>query len=95
MKQDTLGDNGPGSSKEQTSALDPLRNVDPDDRDRYLKLLEDKEQLSKLEADLDECIADVENGKREIFLDPSNADYAYVTYEDLQLLPFWRQEQAK
>jgi len=39
--------------------------------------------LSKLEADLDECIADVENGKREIFLDPSNADYAYVTYEDL------------
>lgn len=72
--------------------MDPLRNVDPEKRDRYLKVLEDKEQLSKLEAELDDLIAEGEKQKREIFNDPANADYAYVTYEDLSHLPIWRTE---
>ena len=37
----------------EDDAQDPLRNVDPEKRDRYLKVLEDKEKLSKLEAELD------------------------------------------
>ena len=39
---------------------DPLKNVDPELRDRYLKVLEDKEQLSKTEAELDNLIANLE-----------------------------------
>ena len=97
MQQALLGENANGAAdtKEQTSVQDPLRNVDPDKRDRYLKVLEDKEALSKFEAELDELIAEIEKQKREIFDDPANADYAYVTYEDLSILPLWRREQAK
>lgn len=68
---------------------DTLKNVDPELRDRYLKVLEDKEQLSKIEGELDSLISELEQQKKEIFSDPSHAEYAYVTYEDLENLPIW------
>ena len=46
-----------------------------------------------MEAELDELIAQSEKQKREIFSDPANADYAYVTYEDLSHLPIWKNEE--
>lgn len=97
MKSSLLGENANGEDQlhPEDEAQDPLRNVDPEKRDRYLQVLYDKEELSKLEAELDQLIEESENQKREIFEDPSNADYAYVTYEDLSLLPIWRREQAK
>lgn len=58
-------------------------------RDRYLKVLDDKEQLMKVEAEIDSLIAELEKQKREIFSDPAHTDYAYVTYEDLENLPIW------
>ena len=39
---------------------DPMKNVDPELRDRYLKVLEDKESLSKIEEDLDNLISELE-----------------------------------
>ena len=47
-----------------------MKNVDPELRDRYLKVLEDKESLSKIEEDLDVLIAELEKQKKEIFSDP-------------------------
>ena len=76
-------------SKGPDQAADPLKNVDPEMRDRYLKVLEDKEQLSKIEDELDGLIAELEKQKKEIFSDPAHAEYAYVTYEDLENLPIW------
>ena len=58
-------------------------------RDRYLKVLEDKEQLSKIEDEIDSLVAELEKQKKEIFSDPNHAQYAYVTYEDLENLPIW------
>ena len=52
QKSGALGGNDPLS--------DPLKNVDPELRDRYLKVLDDKEQLSKTEAELDNLIANLE-----------------------------------
>ena len=43
---------------------DPLKNVDPELRDRYLKVLEDKELLSKTEEELDNLIANLEKQKK-------------------------------
>ena len=43
---------------------DPLRNVDSDMRDRYLKVMEDKESLLKIEAELDMHIAELEKQKK-------------------------------
>ena len=68
---------------------DPLKNVDPEMRDRYLKVLEDKESLSKIEDELDGLISELEKQKKQIFSDPQHAEYAYVTYEDLENLPIW------
>ena len=39
-------------------------------RDRYLKVIEDKEQLSKIEGELDNLISELEKQKKEIFSDP-------------------------
>ena len=39
---------------------DPMKNVDPELRDRYLAVLADKEQLSKIEEDLDNLISQLE-----------------------------------
>jgi len=66
-----------------------MKNVDPELRDRYLKVLEDKESLSKIEEDLDVLIAELEKQKKEIFSDPQHGEFAYVTYEDLENLPIW------
>ena len=68
---------------------DPLKNVNPEWRDRYLKVIEDKEALVQIEANIDDLIADFEKQKAEIFSDPKHAEYAYVTYEDLENLPIW------
>ena len=68
---------------------DPLKNVDPEMRDRYLKVMEDKESLQKIEDELNEHIAELEKQKKSIFSDPQHAEYAYVTYEDLENLPIW------
>ena len=76
-------------------AADPLKNVDPELRDRYLKVLEDKEQLSKMEDELDNLIANLEKQKKQIFADPQHADYAYVTYEDLENLPIWNNSSTR
>ena len=66
-----------------------MKNVDPELRDRYLAVLADKEQLSKIEEDLDNLISQLETQKKELFSDPSHGEYAYVTYEDLENLPIW------
>ncbi len=63
-------------------------------RDRYLKVIEDKEQLSKIEGELDSLITELEKQKKEIFSDPQHAEYAYVTYEDLENLPIWSNSTA-
>ena len=76
-------------------AADPLKNVDPEMRDRYLKVLEDKEQLSKIEDELDNLISNLEKQKKQIFADPQHADFAYVTYEDLENLPIWNNNSTK
>jgi uncharacterized membrane protein len=34
-------------------------------------------------------IENLEKQKKQIFADPQHADYAYVTYEDLENLPIW------
>ena len=39
-------------------------------RDRYLKVLEDKESLSKIEDELDGLITELEKQKKQIFSDP-------------------------
>ena len=39
-------------------------------RDRYLKVLEDKESLSKIEDELDGLISELEKQKKQIFSDP-------------------------
>ena len=56
QKSGALGANDP--------AADPLKNVDPELRDRYLKVLEDKELLSKTEEELDNLIANLEKQKK-------------------------------
>ena len=53
------------------------------------KVIEDKEALVQIEANIDDLIADFEKQKAEIFSDPKHAEYAYVTYEDLENLPIW------
>ena len=60
-------------------------------RDRYLKVMEDKEELHKIEAELDKHIEELEKQKKNIFADPQHTEYAYVTYEDLENLPIWNQ----
>ena len=64
-------------------------------RDRYLKVLEDKEQLCKIEDELDNLINNLEKQKKQIFADPQHADFAYVTYEDLENLPIWNNNSTK
>ena len=76
-------------------AADPLKNVDPEMRDRYLKVIADKEQLSKIEDELDNLINNLEKQKKQIFADPQHADFAYVTYEDLENLPIWNNNNTK
>ena len=39
-------------------------------RYRYLKVMEDKEQLSKIEDEIDSLVAELEKQKKEIFSDP-------------------------
>lgn len=57
-------------------------------------MLEDKDQLSKLEGELDTLIEQLERQKKEVFSDPNNAAHAYVTYEDLENLPIWTNNQS-
>lgn len=45
--------------------------------------------MSKIEDELDTLISELENQKKELFADPAHAEYAYVTYEDLENLPIW------
>ena len=63
-QQKSTGDNAKFTGFSQRSNLggetdrnalenDPMRNVDPELRDRYLKVLDDKESLCKIEEDLD------------------------------------------
>lgn len=52
-------------------------------------MIEDKEELSRIEAELDTHIDELEKSKKQIFSDPAHAEYAYVTYEDLENLPIW------
>ena len=68
--------------------------VDRDLRERYEKVLEDKEQLGKLEDELDSLIDLLEKQKKDVFSDPNNAAHAYVTYEDLENLPIWANNQT-
>ena len=56
-KQKSLSQKSGGRSD---PATDPLKNVDPEMRDRYLQVLADKEQLSKIEDDLDNLINELE-----------------------------------
>jgi len=44
------------SHPDQPPATDTLKNVDPVMRDRYLKVLEDKDQLTKVESEIDALI---------------------------------------
>lgn len=64
-------------------------------RDRYLKVLEDKNELQRIDKELDELIGELEKQKKEIFADPAHAEYAYVTYEDLENLPIWNNSDDK
>ena len=60
-KQKSLSNrSGPAAPGASDPAVDPLKNVDPEMRDRYLKVLEDKEQLSKIEDELDNLINNLE-----------------------------------
>ena len=43
---------------------DQLKNVDPEMRDRYLKVMEEKEQIASIEAEIDEHIAELEKQKK-------------------------------
>jgi len=63
-------------------------------RDRYLKVMEDKDAIEKIEAELDMHLAELEKQKKEIFADPQHSEYAYVTYEDLENLPIWHQNSS-
>ena len=56
--------------------------------------MEDKESLQKIEEELNEHIAELEKQKKSIFSDPQHAEYAYVTYEDLENLPIWNNSGA-
>lgn len=80
---------GGGAGTGVDPAMDPLKNVDPEMRDLYLKMLGDKEKLTKIEEELDRLNKSLEQQKKDIFSDPQHAEYAYVTYEDLENLPIW------
>jgi len=76
------------------SGVEQLKHVDRELKERYEKVLEDKEQLGKLESELDTLIEELEKQKKDVFSDPNNAAYAYVTYEDLENLPIWNNNQT-
>lgn len=78
-------------SRHSHENVDPLENVDPELRDRYLTCEQEKGQLEKTEKELDELITLLEQQKKDICSDYSYTQYAYVTYKDLQKLPLWRQ----
>ena len=63
--------------------MDPLDNVDPELRDRYLTCESEKNQLKQTEQELDELITLLEQQKKDICSDYSYTQYAYVTYKDL------------
>ena len=65
-QKSAVGAAGQAAPSEQAAEV-PLKNVDPEMRDRYLKVLEDKEYLKKVEDELDELLAGLEQRKKEIF----------------------------
>ena len=70
-------------SRHSHENVDPLENVDPELRDRYLTCEQEKGQLEKTEKELDELITLLEQQKKDICSDYSYTQYAYVTYKDL------------
>ena len=44
-----------------------MKHVDKELKERYNKVLDDKEQLSKLEDELDSLIEELEKQKKEVF----------------------------
>ena len=48
------------SAENVAAAADPLRSVDPEMRDRYLKVQEDKNELQRIDKELDELISELE-----------------------------------
>ena len=92
MKKSAVNDSEVQNTEQEANSL---KNVDPEMGSRYLKVMQDKEQLSKIESELDTLIAELEKQKKDIFSDPQHAEYAYVTYEDLENLPIWNNNSTK
>ena len=72
---------------------DPIRNIAPEMRERYLKACEEMDRFTKMEEELDTLIRELERQKKDTFSNPHHAEYAYVTYEDLENLPIWNKNQ--